>query len=141
MRGKYRALVGASLLLLGGVAIAQSSWPMRALALLEPGLWQIREIGRSSEPPRTICIGDPAVLIQLEHGPASCSRLVVTDSAQVLTVHYTCPAKGYGRTSVRVETPWLAKIDTQGIVGNTPFAYRAEARRLGACTARRSVRR
>ena len=134
MRGIYHALFVASLLTPSGVAvIAQPKRPMHALAQLDTGLWQIRELGNNSAVARTLCIGDPSVLLQLEHRQASCSRLVVTDNPQILTVHYTCPANGFGRTSVRVETPGLAKIDTQGIAGNTPFAYRAEARRLGPC--------
>ena len=61
-------------------------------------------------------------------------RVVLSNDVKGATVHYTCPANGFGRTSVRVETPRLAKIDTQGIMGNAPFAYRAEARKVGACS-------
>jgi hypothetical protein len=49
------------------------------------------------------------------------------------TVHYSCPGSGWGRTTVRVETPRLARVETQGIAGKAPFAFTAEARRVGAC--------
>ena len=107
--------------------------PLVSLARLEPGQWQIRELGSEHAVPRSICLGDPELLVQLEHRQASCSRYVIANDLQGATVHYTCPANGYGRTAIRVETTRLAKIDTQGLVGNVPFAYRAEARRVGPC--------
>ena len=106
---------------------------LTALSRLEPGLWQIRQLANRSAPAKSICVADPAMLTQVEHRNSPCSRLVIANEAESATVHYTCPAHGFGRTSVRVETSRLAKIDTQGIVDNAPFAYRAEARRVGAC--------
>lgn len=106
---------------------------LTALSRLEPGLWQIRQLANRSAPAKSICVADPAMLTQVEHRNSPCSRLVIANEAESATVHYTCPAHGFGRTSVRVETSRLAKIDTQGIVDNAPFAYRAEARRVGTC--------
>lgn len=114
-------------------APAQDPTKLTALDRLEPGLWQIRQLADSDARPKSICVADPAMLIQVEHRNSPCSRLVIANEAESATVHYTCPAHGFGRTSVRVETSRLAKIDTQGIVDNLPFAYRAEARRVGAC--------
>jgi hypothetical protein len=71
--------------------------------------------------------------MQVQHRNSPCSRLVIATDTSGATVQYTCPAGGFGRTSIRVETPRLAQIDTQGIVDNTPFGYRAEARRVGPC--------
>jgi hypothetical protein len=73
--------------------------------------------------------------MQVQHRNSPCSRLVIANNERGATVQYTCPAGGFGRTSILVETPRLAQIDTQGIVGNTPFGYRAEARRIGPCGA------
>jgi hypothetical protein len=113
-------------------ALPQKRAQLNALARLEPGLWQIREIGQRAAP-QAICVADPDILTQVQHRGTPCSRLVIANEPRSATVHYTCPAHGFGRTSVRVETSRLAKIDTQGILDNTPFAYRAEARRVGAC--------
>jgi hypothetical protein len=71
--------------------------------------------------------------MQLRHRSAPCTRLIVADGERDAVVHYTCPASGYGQTALRVETPRLAQIDTQGIIDNRPFALRAEARRVGPC--------
>ncbi|HKT16103.1 MAG TPA: hypothetical protein VJR87_11945 [Allosphingosinicella sp.] len=115
------------------VPAPQARKPLVSLARLEPGQWQIRELGNERAVPQSICLGDPEMLVQLEHRQIACSRYIIANDAQGATVHYTCPAKDYGRTTVRVETARLAKIDTQGLVGNIPFAYRAEARRIGPC--------
>lgn len=120
---------------------ARSGQPLAALSRLQPGLWQIRELGNDRATPQMICIADPAMLLQVKHYKEPCSRLVIADEADQATVHYTCPANGFGRTWLRVETPRLAKIDTQGIVDKTPFAFRAEARLVGPCGPKRSVRR
>lgn len=120
----------------GTLVAAPRGAGLSALARLEPGLWQLRKMdgGEAEMPP--VCLGDPGVLLQVQHRSSPCSRLVIDNGPRAATVHYTCPANGFGRTSVRVETPRLAKIDTQGIMDNAPFAFRAEARRVGACPAR-----
>jgi hypothetical protein len=106
--------------------------PMPSLARLDPGLWEIRPLG-SSRAVHNVCVTDPMMLTQIQHPQAPCSRYIISDDAQGVTVQYTCSPTGYGRSSVRVETPRLAKIDTQGLMDNAPFAYRAEARRIGSC--------
>lgn len=129
---KAMAALG-TILVISGTVVAQPQRPLLAFAQLEPGLWQVRELNNSHAPSRSVCIGDPTHLIQLEHREQPCSRLIITNDPQAVTVHYTCPSNGFGRTSMRVQTPRIAKIDTQGIVDNAPFAYRAEARRMGPC--------
>ena len=127
--------------LLGLAAVAIVSLPapaadrgkLTALSQLEPGLWQLRDLDRRGAPPQVICVADPEILMQVQHRNAPCSRIVIANDAKGATVHYTCPATGFGRTALRVETPRLAQIDTQGISGKSPFAYRLEARRTGAC--------
>ena len=53
-----------------------------------------------------------------------CSRLVISDAANSATVRYTCPASGFGQTSLRVENSRLARIDTQGIADpGSPVAF------------------
>jgi len=120
---------------------ANSSKPLLALARLEPGQWQIREYGNPQAPVRSICLSDPEMLVQIEHRQTACSRFVIDNGSNAATVHYTCPTNGYGRTAIRVETAQLAKVDTQGLVGKVPFAYRAEARRTGPCERSATVAR
>ena len=104
--------IGALTIAASAPKSARSAQPPAALSRLQPGLWQIRELGNDRATPQSICIGDPALLLQVKHYKQPCSRLVVADRADETTVHYTCPANGFGRTWLRVETPRLAKIDT-----------------------------
>jgi hypothetical protein len=120
------------LILTGAAAPPKPGASLPALARLEPGLWQIREFGGGTKP-LSICVADPAMLTQIQHRQTPCSRIVIASDRNGATVHYTCPTNGFGHTSVRIETPRLAKIDTQGMMDNIPFAFRAEARRIGPC--------
>ena len=128
-----RTAIALVLTAVAAPAFTQAAGKLSALARLEPGLWQLRNLEDNRVQPQSICVADPAMLMQVQHRNSPCSRLVIENDAKGATVHYTCPAGGFGRTSLRVETPRLAKIDTQGISGNAPFAYRAEARRVGSC--------
>lgn len=129
-----RALIAlGAILLVSPAASAPQAGKLGALARIEPGQWQLRDLDNNRAGQQLICVADPAALIQIRHRGAPCSRLVISQDMEGATVHYTCPANGFGRTSLRLETPRLAQIDTQGIVDNTPFAYRAEARRVGPC--------
>jgi hypothetical protein len=114
-------------------AAAGAGNKLSALGRLEPGLWQLRDLDDAKASQQSLCVGDPLSLVQLRHRGAPCTRLVVSDADRNAVIHYTCPASGYGQTAVRVETPRLAQIDTQGILDNRPFAFRAEARRIGSC--------
>lgn len=100
---------------------------------LEKGRWElrIREEGGSVQ---RMCLNDARRLIQLRHPAASCEKLVVDDDATQVTVQYTCRGQGYGRTHIRRETSRLVQIDSQGIADGLPFAFAAEARRVGDCT-------
>jgi hypothetical protein len=119
-----------TIMMLSAFAAPQAG--LQAVSKLEPGLWQLRTTGQAGGP-QSICVADPNMLLQVQHRSSPCSRLVLANEQNGATVHYTCPVNGFGRTSLRVETSRLAKIDTQGIMDNAPFAYRAEARRVGAC--------
>lgn len=129
------------LVLAGGAlwATAAFSAPAAAptLAMLDSlakGQWKLvdREGGT---PFKTLCLGDARAMIQLVHPRASCSRYVIDDSATEVTVHYTCPGVGHGRTTIRKETNRLVQIDTQGISAGSPFSRSFEARRAGICPA------
>ena len=124
---------------LAAPAFTQGRGGLAALSRLEPGLWQLRDLDNRQAQAKSICVPDPALLMQVQHRHAPCSRVVIASGPRDATVHYTCPAGGFGRTYLRVETARLAQIDTQGISNNAPFAYRFEARRTGACTGARGA--
>lgn len=104
--------------------------PLVAAKAITPGSWNVVFDDGTS---RRMCLEDIEPLIQLAHAGPVCSRFVIADQPDRATVHYTCPGVGWGRTSVLVETPRLARINSQGISGRAPFALVAEARRVGDC--------
>ena len=118
--------------LAGLFATAADAPSLVALDRLQPGKWSLSSRDGSFAA-RSICLGDPKMLLQVKH-PGSCARYVITNDASTATVSYTCNGTGNGRTSVRVETPRLAQIDTQGLEAGTPFHLTIEARHVGACT-------
>lgn len=116
----------------GGVVAAAAQAPSLAmLDQLEPGQWQLRF--RDGSAPRKICIRNGRELVQLRHPNSKCSRYVIEDGRNEVTVQYTCRGSNYGRTSIRRETASLAQIESQGIAGGLPFQFTAEARRTGNC--------
>jgi hypothetical protein len=135
-RNLYRASFAAvALLALAGPVSSQQPSRAAALTKLQRGLWQLRDVEADSVRRQPVCLGSPKLLLQLEHRGKPCSHLVVSQDERSATVHYTCPASDFGQTSLKLETPRLAQIETQGISGGTPFSYRLEARRVGACPA------
>lgn len=128
-------------LILGGVAAAAALWlaapgvaqgnGLAMLASLTKGEWTIKQ--RGGAPDRKICVKSGAELIQLMHRENGCNQFVVEDGAARVTVQYTCPGNGYGRTSIRRETPALVQLESQGIHNGMPFQLLAEARRTGSC--------
>jgi hypothetical protein len=116
-------------------ALAAAALPAAAdddpLARLEAGKWTIRSLDGSNA--RELCLGDPAQLVRLEHSGMACTSDRVTGDARGATIQYSCPGHGYGDTNMRIETPRVATIETQGLVDGRPFAYRATARKVGPC--------
>jgi hypothetical protein len=108
-------------------AAAQGPSP---LAQVERGQWELRAGG---SPAGTVCLGDPLLLAQPQHGPQPCTREIIGADAHSVTVNYVCPGMGRGRTVLRVETPRLVQIDSQGLHNGAPFALRAQARKTGPC--------
>lgn len=124
------ALIGPCLLLAGPGASQERAPAPSMLARLEAGQWELRgPAGRIG----ALCLGNPIQLTQPQHRGATCSRDVVAADDDSMTVSYSCPGVGRGRTTLRFETPRLVQIDSQGLDRGAPFALRAEARRTGAC--------
>lgn len=98
---------------------------------LSKGEWTIKYRDGSAD--RKICVRTGEELIQLRHEEPNCSRFVVEDATSKVTVQYTCPGNGYGRTNIRKETGALVQIESQGIAAGLPFQFAAEARRTGTC--------
>jgi len=126
---------------LAGIAAAALAWvagPVMAqgnglamLGTLARGEWTIKH--RDGSPDRKICLRSGQELIQLQHRETGCNQFVVEDGVSRVTVQYTCPGNGYGRTSIRRETAALVQLETQGIHAGLPFQFLAEARRTGTC--------
>lgn len=127
----------AVLIALAGLAVAVPSVAaapeLAALGKLQDGLWELRF--RDGSPSRRICWHDPWKLIQLQHPDLACERLVLEDGPAAASVQYTCRGKGFGRTSIRRETPQLIQLETQGLAGGLPFVMTGEGRRIGDCPA------
>lgn len=126
-------LVAALGMIALGVALpaAAQSDSLAMLGGLTKGEWTINHRDGSAD--RKICVETGRELIQLRHVESDCSRFVVEDGANKVTVQYTCPGNGYGRTNIRKETGSLVQIESQGIAAGLPFQFVAEARRTGSC--------
>jgi hypothetical protein len=98
---------------------------------LETGKWTVRSGDGAAE--RELCLRDPAQLVRLEHAGATCANESVAGDGRGVTIQYSCPGHGYGHTILKIETPRVATIETQGLVDGRPFAYRATARKVGPC--------
>jgi len=124
------ALAGLTAVVSGPAAGQRPALAM--LDQLQPGRWEMRMRDASLGVER-ICLRDGRRLIQLRHPAANCERLIVDDTAREITVQYTCRGHGYGRTQIRMESPRLLQIDSQGVADGLPFAFAAEARHVGSC--------
>ena len=104
-----------------------------ALASLQSGIWELRDLRRSSTP-QYICIRNPADLFQIRHAGVACSRNILNQDSRSATARYECSGAEWGQTEISVETPRLVRVDTQGIEGGSPFHQFFEARRTGDCS-------
>lgn len=135
MSGMWRraGIMLGTIIIIAAPASTQERARKNAVSGLQPGLWLVRDLENPAARPRPICVGDPQLLLQLEHRTSPCSRVVTAADQNSVTVHYTCPSDGYGLTEIKVASAQLARIDTQGIKDHRPFQYRAEARRVRGC--------
>lgn len=128
-------MIAKASLLLGtlgaGSALAAKDEAATILDGLQRGKWVLTP--RDGTAARSLCLGDTSQLVQIRHRGNTCNSYVVETSANRIAVQYTCKGSGYGRTSIRQETPTLLQIESQGIKDGRPFQFRAEARRTGAC--------
>jgi len=118
-------------LLAGSLPLAAQSKVLDVFQDLSRGEWTIKY--RDGSPDQKLCLKSGEELIQLKHRRTDCSRFVVEDGPSEVTVQYTCPGDGFGRTEIRRETSSLLQIESQGIASGLPFELAAEARRTGDC--------
>ena len=129
---KRRRALLLALGVLGLVAPATAQAPSLALLDgLEKGAWELRY--RDGSPSRRLCVRTGREFVQLRHSGPTCGRYAIEDGDSQVTVQYSCKGDGYGRTRIRKETPALVQLDSQGVAGGQPFAFSAEARRVGGC--------
>lgn len=124
----------AALVCLVGVGVAPAVAQAPDFALLESlqkGEWEIRF--RDGSATQKICVRSGRELIQLRHRGQTCGRYSAEPEQDEVTVQYSCRAKGYGRTSVRMETERLVQLESHGVADGLPFHFTAEARHTGAC--------
>jgi hypothetical protein len=132
-RSTFFYALGASLTAIGSGWAAPAEPPVpTALTSLQPGQWALRSRDGSA-PAKSLCLGDPRILLQIRHGTAPCSKFVITNDPSQSVVNYSCGVAGNGRTSIRVETPRVVQIESQGIENKAPFEWSYEGRRIGEC--------
>ena len=124
-------------LLLCGAALAApvyaaASGGIGVLDTLERGRWAVRDLD-SGQARAPVCLGSGVQFVQPEHEGPACPQEIVEDGKTTATVQYSCSGRGFGHTHLRVETPRLVRIDTQGLKNGRPFSYRLEAKRVGIC--------
>lgn len=127
---RQRVTAAAAALAACGIAGAAQAPRLAALTAIAPGQWQLTDISGGT---RTLCVPDPRMLLQIEHGAAQCSRFVIADDRRSATVHYTCPGSGHGRTTISVVDAGQFRLQTQGMHDGAPFDSDYEARRIGGC--------
>lgn len=127
-----RLFLSLSVALLAAVPAVAQAPTLAMLDALERGQWQLRDSDNPTAS-RGLCLSDGRQLLQLRHDRNQCSRYIIEDTPQAVTVHYTCPGAGHGRTTIRRETNRLVQVDTQGIANGAPFSMAYEARRTGTC--------
>jgi hypothetical protein len=118
-------------LLVAFVAAATIAADDDPLARLETGKWTVKSGDGANA--GELCLGDPAQLVRLEHPGLACTNQSVVGDVGGATIQYSCPGHGYGHTILRIATPRVATIETQGLMDGRPFAYRATARKVGPC--------
>ena len=130
-RGLWKIGAAAAAMTLAAAPLEAQAPELAMLDALTKGAWNLRIRDDGSQ--QRICVRDGREFIQLRHRQPGCSRIVVEDGADEVVVQYTCRGSGYGRTTIRREGNALVQIRSQGIAGDTPFSFSAEARHNGGC--------
>ena len=86
--------------MLASVAFPGFSQPAQAptiaaLQVIQSGQWALRSRSDPAQS-RALCLGDPALLLQLRHGAAVCTRFVVANDPRGATCNIAAPALAMG---------------------------------------------
>ena len=128
-----KSISATAAILFGFAVAAPAQTPgLAALDGLMPGEWTLKERG-SRDPGQKVCLGNPEVLLQIQHSNISCKRYVIENSPKKLRVSYKCGGAGHGVTEIKQESSALLQITSQGIRNNAPFSITLEGRRTGSC--------
>ena len=128
-----KSISATAAILFGFAVAAPAQTPgLAALDGLMPGEWTLKERG-SRDPGQKVCLGNPEVLLQIQHSNISCKRYVIENSPKKLRVSYKCGGAGHGVTEIKQESSALLQITSQGIRNNAPFSINLEGRRTGSC--------
>ena len=128
-----KSISATAAILFGFAVAAPAQTPgLAALDGLMPGEWTLKERG-SRDPGQKVCLGNPEVLLQIQHSNISCKRYVIENSPKKLRVSYKCGGAGHGVTEIKHESSALVQITSQGIRNNAPFSVNLEGRRTGSC--------
>ena len=135
MKGlKLIKVISATTAVLSGFAMAAPAQTPTMIVLdgLMPGEWTLKERGGSWQGQK-VCLGNPELLLQIQHGSTSCRRYVIENGPRKLRVSYKCGSAGHGVTEIKQESSSLVQISSQGIRNNAPFSVSLEGRRTGSC--------
>lgn len=124
--------ISAVTLLAFSVTIPAQAPQMGLLESLQKGEWTLKPRGAANGS-KKVCIGDPTVLLQIQHSGSSCSRYVIQDTPNNLRVSYKCSSTDHGVTTIKRESSGLIQVQSQGIEANAPFSFTMEGRRTGSC--------
>jgi len=91
------AAIGAASFFAFSVAAPAQTPGLTVLEGLQLGQWTLTPRG-SREPGERVCLGDPNLLLQIQHGGADCSLYVIENSPKKLRVSYKCGDLGHGVT-------------------------------------------
>lgn len=130
-KGRFGMVSAAAAAAFAVTSVSAQAPGLAMLNTLDRGAWELRL--RSDGSTRRICLRTGRELIQLRHRQPTCDRFVVQDEPKEVTVQYTCRGNGYGRTTIRRESPDVVQIRSQGIHGGAPFSLEGEARHVGSC--------
>jgi hypothetical protein len=136
MKASFYSFAAAAMLSLGVCSSAQGGAQSDGTPLLqslERGLWQLRATGGGTAATSQLCLGDPRLIVQIQHGTTNCSHQLVNAGANSVTISYSCKGAGQGLTTIRKESGRLIQIKSQGIRNGSPFSFAAEGRRSGTC--------
>ena len=79
-------------------AAGQAASQLQALSSIEAGLWDLRSTS-GRDVGRSMCVTDPAVLLQLGHPGRACSRFPIVNQPKNADVDYSCAGAGRGQTT------------------------------------------